>query len=228
MNKNPLILLLPALGLSSFTVSAVEIEGVKIPDTLSLPNSDTSLVLNGAGIRKKFFMDIYIGALYLESKTSEAKAILDDTGAASVMMHFLYSEVSKDKITDGWIDGLEKNTSHAKMQALEARLAMFNKLFRTVRKGDVIRIDYLPDSGTQVRINGEWRGTVEGNDFFRSLLSVWLGEKPVTKSLRKACWAGSEKHHPIPCMAFSLTLKQLTAMTWTFNCWNQRCPNGRC
>lgn len=187
MYKNPLILLLAlALALSSFTVSAVEIEGVEIPDTLSLPNSDTTLLLNGAGIRKKFFMDIYIGALYLESQTTEAKAILQGTGAASVMMHFLYSEVSKDKITDGWTDGLEKNTSHTKMQALKESLTTFNKLFRTVRKGDVIRIDYLPDNGTQVRINGEWRGTVEGNDFFRSLLSVWLGEKPVTKSLRES------------------------------------------
>jgi len=187
MYKNPLILLLAlALALSSFTVSAVEIEGVEIPDTLSLPNSDTTLLLNGAGIRKKFFMDIYIGALYLESQTTEAKAILQGTGAASVMMHFLYSEVSKDKITDGWTDGLEKNTSHTKMQTLKESLTTFNKLFRTVRKGDVIRIDYLPDNGTQVRINGEWRGTVEGNDFFRSLLSVWLGEKPVTKSLRES------------------------------------------
>ena len=53
-----------------------------------------------------------------------------------------------------------------------------------MRKGDEIRIDYLPDRGIQVRINGEWRGTVEGNDFFRALLSIWLGEKPVTKSLR--------------------------------------------
>jgi hypothetical protein len=187
MYKNPLILLLAlALALSSFTVSAVEIEGVEIPDTLSLPNSDTTLLLNGAGIRKKFFMDIYIGALYLESQTTEAKAILQGTGAASVMMHFLYSEVSKDKITAGWTDGLEKNTSHTKMLALKESLTTFNKLFRTVRKGDVIRIDYLPDNGTQVRINGEWRGTVEGNDFFRSLLSVWLGEKPVTKSLRES------------------------------------------
>ncbi len=178
--------LLMGLALSSFTVTAMEIEGVEIPDTLTLPNTDTTLILNGAGVREKFFLDIYIGALYLESRSSDVKAILNDTGAASVMMHFLYSEVSKDKITDGWADGLKKNTSQTKMKTLEENLTAFNKLFRTVRKGDVIRIDYLPDSGTQVRINGEWRGTIEGNDFFRSLLSIWIGEKPVTRSLRKS------------------------------------------
>jgi len=174
------------LILSSITVTAIEIEGVKIPDTLTLPNTDTTLILNGAGVREKFFMDIYIGALYLESRTSDVKAILQDTGAASVMMHFLYSEVSKDKITDGWSDGLKDNLSQTKMKTLEANLTAFNKLFRTVRKGDIIRIDYLPDNGTQVRINGEWRGTVEGNDFFRALLSIWIGESPVTGSLKKS------------------------------------------
>ena len=183
MNKKSFILLL-CLSLTGFTVTALEMGGVNIPDTLSLPNSGPTLVLNGAGIREKFFMDIYIGALYLETKTSSEKEILNGTGAASILMHFLHSEVSKDKITDGWINGLERNVPPEKMQPLEARLAMFNKLFRTVRKGDEIRIDYLPESGTQVRISGEWRGTVEGNDFFRALLSIWLGEKPVTKSLR--------------------------------------------
>jgi len=183
MNIKSIILLL-CLGLTGFTAIAVEIEGVNIPDTLSMPNSGPTLVLNGAGIREKFFMDIYIGALYLESRQSVAKTILNDTGAVSILMHFLHSEVSKDKITSGWTEGLEKNTPPATMQALEPRLVIFNKLFRTVRKGDVIRIDYLPDNGTQVRINGEWRGTVEGNDFFRAILSIWLGDKPVTKSLR--------------------------------------------
>lgn len=179
-------ILLLGLTLSSLTVTAMEIEGVEIPDTLTLPNTDTTLVLNGAGVREKFFLDIYIGALYLESRISDARAILTDTGAASVMMHFLHGEVSKDKITDGWADGLKKNTTQTKMKILEENLAAFNKLFRTVRKGDVIRIDYLPGSGTQVRINGEWRGTVEGNDFFRSLLSIWIGENPITGSLRKS------------------------------------------
>ena len=177
--------MLLGLTLSSFTVTAMEIEGVDIADTLSLPNSGPTLVLNGASIREKFFMDIYIGALYLESKTTDAKTILNDTGAASVLMHFLYSEVSKEKLTDAWTDGFESNTSHKTMEAIEERVMMFNKMFRTVHEGDVIRIDYLPDSGTHVRINGEWRGTVEGNDFFRALLAIWLGDRPITKALRK-------------------------------------------
>lgn len=157
---------------------------VAIPDTLTLPNSTHELLLNGAGIRKKFFMDIYVGALYLPARTADASAVLADSGAASVLMHFVYKEVGKDKIVAGWEDGLKDNTSPEEYQALAERLEKFNALFRTVHKGDSIRIDFNPAVGTEVRINNEWRGAVEGNDFFRALLRIWLGEHPVSDSLK--------------------------------------------
>ena len=179
--------LLLFLGLISTTLpaAAYQIADVDIPDTVNPANSETTLVLNGAGIREKFFMDIYIGALYLPARTTDASEILAASGPASVLMHFLYKEVNKEKITDGWNEGLASNLSSSDMEALQENLKTFNTLFRTVHKGDVINIDYVPGSGAAVRINGEWRGTVEGETFFRSLLKVWLGSHPVTESLKK-------------------------------------------
>jgi hypothetical protein len=182
MKKN--IILLYSLIFTCLPVAAMEVEGVNIPDTFTFNNSDTTLVLNGAGLREKFFLDIYIGALYLPAKTPDARAILGDTGPASVLMHILHGEISKEKITGGWNEGLEKNISQKKLAAIEPQLKKFNSLFKTVRKGDSMRIDYRPETGTEVRINGEWRGAVEGNEFFRALLSIWLGEDPVGKSLK--------------------------------------------
>jgi len=180
------LILLTCLALAAQPVSAITINGTEIPDTLSLSGSNTPLVLNGAGIREKFFLDIYIGALYLEKPMHDPAAILADTGRAGILMHFTFSEVSREKIIGGWTDGLAENLSAERMSAIKPRLDKFNTLFRTVVKGDVIHIDYLPESGTQVRINDEWRGSVEGNDFFRDLLKIWLGTKPVSKSLKRA------------------------------------------
>lgn len=184
MHKPAFVVLLSLLFLS-LPASAQKIQDVEIPDTLSVADIDTSLVLNGAGVREKFFLDIYIGALYLPSATTDVAAILDDTGAASILMHFLHSEVSKQKITAGWEDGLEANLTSGELGAIRPRLDRFNNLFRTVRTGDSIRIDYTPASGTSVRINNEWRGSIEGNDFFRALLQVWLGSRPVSKLLKQ-------------------------------------------
>lgn len=185
MNKYA-ALLFSVLLIACQPVFAVTIEGAEIPDTLTLADGGQALLLNGAGIRKKLFMDIYIGALYLPAKTADSSAILGDSGPASVLMHFLYSEVSKEKIIDGWKDGLKANLDPAVMQSLAPDLERFNALFRTVQKGEVIRIDYLPGSGTEVRINDELRGSVAGNEFYRALLKVWLGSSPVSKSLKNA------------------------------------------
>ena len=182
----PAITLLFCLFIINAPAMAKEIEGVTIPETYAVTDSDTTLLLNGAGIREKFFLDIYIGALYLPARTSDASAILSDTGSASILMHILYGKVSKQKITDGWTDGLEANLSAEKMRALRPQLEKFNSLFQDLHKGDRIRIDYIPGTGTEVRISGEWRGVVEGNEFYRSLLRIWIGSNPVTRSLKQA------------------------------------------
>ena len=164
---------------------ALEIEGVEIAETVTSPDNKTALVLNGAGLREKFYIDVYVGALYLPAQTPDARAILSDDGPGSVLMHILYSEISKQKMTDGWIDGLDANLSKSERQAIQPRLDAFNKLFTAVHKGDVLSIEYTPEKGTEVRINGEWRGAVEGNDFFRALLKIWIGSNPVDKSLKQ-------------------------------------------
>ena len=133
----------------------------------------------------KFFVSVYVGALYLPEKTGDAQAITADDAAGSVDMHILHSEISKDKIIAGWEDGLKANLDQGELEALRPRLDEFNQLFRAVRKGEIIRIAYLPGSGTEVRINDKWRGVVPGNDFFRALLKIWLGPSPVSKSLKK-------------------------------------------
>jgi hypothetical protein len=181
----PASILLFCLFIFSTSLAAKQVEGVDIPDTLELANSDTALILNGSGVREKFFLDIYIGALYLPARTSDASAILSDDGPASVLMHVLYSELSKKKITGGWNDGLEANLSDTEMRALKPRLEKFYSLFQTLHKGDELRIDYIPETGTEVRINGEWRGAVEGNDFCRALLKIWIGTHPISDSLKQ-------------------------------------------
>ena len=179
------LFLLSSLILASFPAESVSIDGVEIPDTLTVANGGPTLVLNGAGVREKLFLDIYIGALYLPAKSGDAQAILSGKGPVCVAMHFLYKQVSREKITEAWEDGLAANHTVAEMQALQPQLEKFNALFRTMHKGEVIRICYLPGTGTEVRINGERSGYVEGETFFHALLGIWLGAHPVSNDLKQ-------------------------------------------
>lgn len=180
------LILFTALLFTGLPVKALVVGDVKVPETLGTADAKTTLVLNGAGLREKFYVDVYVAALYLPAKTPDAAAILSDEGPASMVMHVVYNEISKKKITDGWNDGLDDNLDREARTAIQPELDAFNALFTALKAGDVVSIDYVPGSGTSVRINEEHRGSVPGNRFFRDLLKVWLGPDPVSKSLKQA------------------------------------------
>ena len=183
MKKISLLLFSYLLTSPAFSVTIANID---IPEVISHSDQSTKLVLNGAGIRSKFIFDIYIGALYLEKKVSTAEAVYNQTGEKRVSMHFLYREVSKDKLVDGWNEGFENNLSKKDYIAIKPRLVDFNNMFTTVKKGDVINIDFIPTTGTVVMINNKNMGTITGDDFYTALLKVWLGNDPADSNLKSA------------------------------------------
>ncbi|HKJ13826.1 MAG: chalcone isomerase family protein [Desulfobulbaceae bacterium] len=166
------------------SVAAREIAGVAVPESVTLKNK--ALVLNGAGIRKKLFMKIYVCALYLTAKRTAASEILADPEAKRIVMSFLYKEVGVERQVEGWNKGFRDNNSGEELKGLQDRINLFNSLFTTVRKGDVIRFDYMPEEGTQVWINDTLNGIVPGEDFFAALLKIWLGPKPAEANLKDA------------------------------------------
>ena len=66
------VLLLSAIiGLAQ----AAEVEGIKFAEQIDGPG-DAKLVLNGAGLRKLLFLDVYVIALYLPQPKRKAEEIL--------------------------------------------------------------------------------------------------------------------------------------------------------
>lgn len=184
-------LLYVLLGLSiAVPAMAVEVAGVQIAEHVGGADGRQALTLNGAGIRSKFFVKVYVGALYLPEKTNDVATILAMPGAKRVSMHVLYDEISKQKLTGGWTDGFRDNHEQAVFDALKPRVRTFNALFDTVKKGDVILMDFSAGGATHVTINGNNKGSVGGADFQRALLKVWLGEEPADADLKEAMLGG--------------------------------------
>ena len=172
-------LLLTALPAQTET----KIAGIKLTDSYQI--GQQSLSLNGAGVRSKLFIKIYVGALYLLKTGNKPEAIIAAPGAKSMQMTMLYKEVEAEKITEGWNDGFEANLTDAELKAVENRLEKFNALFPDLRRGDIVRMDYSPDTGTQLSVNGSQLGVIEGEDFFAALLKVWIGDHPADEKLKK-------------------------------------------
>lgn len=170
--------------------SALDIEGVTLDEKVVLPNGGPTLLLNGAGVRHKLaFVKVYVGGLYLQKKISDSEAVLADTGAKRVTMHILTNEVTAQDLITSFNNALAVNLSPHELALLEKRIrdlnAMMNSI-KTLGRGGVVQLDYLPDVGTRITVNGVEKLTIPGADFYRALLHVWIGTKPVDGRLRDA------------------------------------------
>ena len=175
------VLLLALLAAPAF---AAEVAGVRVDDRIKLESGE--LVLNGAGLRTKAFFKVYVAGLYLAEKKASTDGVLALPGAKRVSMR-LMRDLSAKQFTDALDEGIRDNTPAAEQEPLKARVAELTATMNALqsgKEGDVIALDWAPGSGTRV---GEPRGkAIAGEDFYRALLRIWLGDNPVSGSLKKA------------------------------------------
>jgi hypothetical protein len=185
------ILLLLLVAFPSF---AAEVAGVKLEDKDRVANAD--LVLNGAGLRKRAFFQVYAAGLYLPEKKTVAAEAIAAAGPKRVAMHML-RDVDADQLSAALADGIKDNQSEAESKALESRLKQLDAIMagiKEAKKGMRITLDWLPASGTQVTVDGKPAGApIPGEDFYRALLRIWLGDKPVQDDLKKALLGGEKQ-----------------------------------
>jgi hypothetical protein len=162
---------------------AATVKGVSFADTVDLGGRPCRL--NGVGVRTKFFVSVYLGALYLATPTGDAAAAVAADEPKRTLLHFVHSKVEAEKIREAWREGFAANAG-AGQQQLAERLGRFSAWFdQDLLEGEQIVLTYLPGKGTEVSIKGAVRGTIEGADFMQALWSVWLGPKPVDTGLKQ-------------------------------------------
>ncbi|MCP1728583.1 hypothetical protein J2T60_002597 [Natronospira proteinivora] len=159
----------------------VEIEGFSLPAEVEI--GEKTLGLNGTGIRRAFFRDYYLGALYLPEPMSSTAEIISRHGPSRISLNFI-RDVSLSRMQSALEDGFEDNTPASEREALAEEIETFKDFFEPPQEGDRIDIDYDPERGTIVSINGEEKGVVEGAEFNLAVLRIFLGENPADTDLR--------------------------------------------
>lgn len=168
-----------------------ELEGVKLEPAAQVASAP--LVLNGAGVRTRAFFKVYVAALYVPKKATDTATLLSQTGPRRVAITML-RDVDAATFAGALNDGLKDNHTEAQLTALKPQIDALNAAFKQVgeaKKGDLIQLDFAPDVGTRVVVNGQQRGTaMAGDAFFSALLRVWLGDKPADAALKKSMLGG--------------------------------------
>ena len=174
------LLLLLALAAPAY---AAEVAGVKIDDKVHV--ADTELSLRGAGLRKRVFFQVYAIGLYVRDRKADP---ISQPGPKRVQIHML-RDVDADTFNEALADGIKANHTEAEAKALEPRVKALGATIAEIKeakKGMTIALDWN-GSATQVLIDGKPAGRpIEGEDFYRALLRIWLGDKPVQDDLKKA------------------------------------------
>jgi hypothetical protein len=181
------------LGMIVLSVQAKEIKRVTLPETVTV--DQVPLVLNGAGIRTKLLFDVYVIGLYTPQKMQQPEAIIHHNKPRRILITLLRT-VDANSMYVSLLDGLKHNLSTSEISSFQAQIAQMEALFRrsgALQKGDSIILDFIPTRGLKINIRGgQHTANIVSEAFARSVLKIWLGQKPADKKLKHLLAGGTE------------------------------------
>jgi len=160
-----------------------EISGVTPSKTIEVNNEQ--LKFNGAGLREKWFLDLYVGALYLGNQSKESQNIIEADETMAITLDIVSGLITSQKMINAVDEGFEKSTGGNK-EPLKDKIQQFKDSFKEeITKGDHYLIAYIKGTGTEVHKNGQKIKTIEGFEFKKALFGIWLGKEPADDDLKE-------------------------------------------
>lgn len=184
-----LLVAVASVGLAGMAApaAALEYEGFEVAESVKL--GGVPLVLNGVGIRSVSILKGYSAALYLSQKSQQVAGVLSNPGPKRVQIRMLLPiGVGAEEFVKAINVGVARNCGEAERAAVAERVERLNANLRSignVYRKDLINLDYLPQVGLVLSVNGHVSGEpLPGADFYSAILKVFLGELPVDKRLK--------------------------------------------
>jgi len=177
------------LLLAAVNVQAAELEGVMLEDRVRVDNQE--LQLNGIALRTRYiYVKVYVAGLYLPEKATTARAAIDARGPKRIVL-VMMREASADEFCESIEAGMRANNTEAELAQVREQIAdLFAKIrgVAEARKGMRIVLDYASSqAATTLFVDGAPQGKpMPGEDFYRALLRIWLGERPVQDDMKNA------------------------------------------
>ena len=182
-----------ALGVCAFILAgsawsqAVTVADVKYEPTQAL--GDSSVQLNGAGVRYKAVFKVYTAGLYLEKKASTPQEVASQRGPKRLSITML-REIDSTELGKLFSRGMEDNMDRAAFSRIVPGVLRMSQIFSDHKKlqaGDQFMIDWIPGTGTVITVKGKVQGEpFKEPEFFNALLGIWLGNLPADFKLKDA------------------------------------------
>ena len=182
-----------ALGVCAFILAgsawsqAVTVADVKYEPTQTL--GDSTVQLNGAGVRYKAVFKVYTAGLYLEKKASTPQEVASQRGPKRLSITML-REIDSTELGKLFSRGMEDNMDRAAFSRIVPGVLRMSQIFSDHKKlqaGDQFMIDWIPGTGTVITVKGKVQGEpFKEPEFFNALMGIWLGNLPADFKLKDA------------------------------------------
>ena len=182
-----------ALGVCAFILAgsawsqAVTVADVKYEPTQTL--GDSTVQLNGAGVRYKAVFKVYTAGLYQEKKASTPQEVASQRGPKRLSITML-REIDSTELGKLFSRGMEDNMDRAAFSRVVPGVLRMSQIFSDHKKlqaGDQFMIDWIPGTGTVITVKGKVQGEpFKEPEFFNALLGIWLGNLPADFKLKDA------------------------------------------
>ena len=182
-----------ALGVCAFILAgsawsqAVTVADVKYEPTQAL--GDSTVQLNGAGVRYKAVFKVYTAGLYLEKKASTPQEVASQRGPKRLSITML-REIDSTELGKLFSRGMEDNMDRAAFSRIVPGVLRMSQIFldhKKLQAGDQFMIDWIPGTGTVITVKGKVQGEpFKEPEFFNALMGIWLGNLPADFKLKDA------------------------------------------
>ena len=165
----------------------LEIAGVVVEPTVTVAGS--RLELNGAGVRYKGFVKVNVTEIHATKKFNSLDELVALPGPKRVTLTMV-REVASGLMGKSLTRGIEDNYPKSEISKLVPSLIRISEVFnanKVLAAGDTVLIDWIPGTGTVVTVRGKVQGEpFKEPEFFKALVSIWLGPVPVDFKLKDA------------------------------------------
>tara|TARA_B100000795_G_C22805389_1_gene444508 strand:+ start:3264 stop:3824 length:561 start_codon:yes stop_codon:yes gene_type:complete len=166
-----------------FTTSWVVISDVKFTGEYTF--SKDKFILNGAGVREKYYIDLYVLGLYLKTKTTDVNKILNTDEPQLFRLVCVSGLITDEKFNEAMVNAFYDATDgHPEIYSDE--ISRLKKAFSGEwRENDEFIIYYTPKKGLGLYKNNVLMDTINSGLLFKiAIMKVWLGPESVSESLK--------------------------------------------
>ena len=103
----------------------------------------------------------------------------------AVRLHIISSMINSENMSEAINEGFVKSTG-GNTAPIKDKIDAFIKVFaEPIKVDDIFKLVYVAGEGVKIYKNDVYKSTVSGLDFKKALFGIWLGNDPVSGSLKK-------------------------------------------